>query len=52
MKYHVWVCIEAEYDDVEADSEEEAFIQASDDAMSGGSWDFIVKPAERGNSDD
>ena len=46
MIYKVWVCLEAEYDDIEADSEEEAFQIASDAAMSGGSWDYIVTPAE------
>lgn len=39
-KYKVYVCLEAEYDDVEANSEEEAFIIASDDAMSGGDWEW------------
>ncbi len=36
--YKVWVRLEAEYDDIEADSPEEAFIIASDAAMSGGCW--------------
>lgn len=40
--YKVWVCLENEYDDIEANSEEEAFLIASEAAMSGGSWDFIV----------
>lgn len=44
--YKVWVCLEAEYDDIEADSEEEAFQIASDAAMSGGSWECEVSPAE------
>lgn len=43
MRYKVWVCLEAEYDDIEADSEEDAFLQASEAAMSGASWDFTVK---------
>lgn len=30
MIYKVWVCLEADYDDIEADSEEEAFQIASD----------------------
>lgn len=38
-KYRVWVRLEAEYDDIEADSEEEAFEIASDCAMGGGSWE-------------
>lgn len=48
MMYKVWVCLEAEYDDIEADSEEEAFQIASDAAMSGGSWEWDVTPAEGG----
>lgn len=36
--YRVWVKLEEEYDDIEADSEEEAFEIASDAAMSGGGW--------------
>lgn len=46
MIYKVWVCLEAEYDDIEADNEEEAFQIASDAAMSGGSWEWSVNPAE------
>lgn len=41
--YKVWVCLECEYDDIEAESEEEAFNIASEAAMSGGSWDYFVK---------
>ena len=44
--YNVWVCLECEYDDIEAESEEEAFLIASEAAMAGGSWDFQVKEAE------
>ena len=46
MIYKVWVCLEAEYDDIEAENEEEAFQIASDAAMSGGSWKYAVNPAE------
>lgn len=46
MTYKVWVCLEAEYDDIEANSEEEAFQIASDSAMSGGSWEWTAAPAE------
>lgn len=42
-KYRVWVCLEAEYNDIEADNEEEAFIEASDCAMSGGDWQYRVE---------
>lgn len=41
--YKVWVRLECEYDDIEADSEEEAFQIASDAAMDGGSWDYQVE---------
>ena len=50
MIYRVWVCLENEYDDIEADSEEEAFEIASDAAMSGGSWRWSVEPV--GNEDE
>lgn len=43
MVYKVWVCLEAEYDDIEAESEEEAFLVASEAAMGGGSWDWRVE---------
>ena len=46
MIYKVWVCLEAEYDDIEADSEEEAFLIASEAAMAGGDWDYSIKEAE------
>ena len=46
MIYKVWVCLECEYDDIEADSEEEAFQIASEAAMSGGSWEWTVSPVE------
>ena len=38
MIYHVKVILEAEYWDIEARNEEEAFEIASDEAMSGGDW--------------
>lgn len=41
--YKVWVCLEAEYDNIEAENEEEAFIIASDLAMSGGDWKSTVE---------
>lgn len=33
-------------DDVEADSPEEAFAQLSEDAMTGGSWDYTYEVVE------
>ena len=47
MLYKVWVRLECEYDDIEADSPEEAFRIASDDAMGGGSWDYQVEEIEK-----
>lgn len=44
--YKVWVCLEEEYDDIEADSEEDAFIQASDTAMNCGCWKWNVERIE------
>ena len=35
--------MENEYDDIEADSGEEAFQIAADAAMSGGSWQYTVE---------
>lgn len=49
MIYKVWVCLEAEYDDIEADSEEEAFIIASEAAMGGANWSYTV---EKGDEDE
>ena len=41
--YRVWVRLEETYDDIEAESEEEAFEIASDYAMEGGSWQKSVE---------
>ena len=46
MKYRVWVCLETEYDDIEANSPEEAFLIASEAAMSGGSWQYTAEIVE------
>lgn len=45
MTYLVKVCLEME-DYVEANSEEEAFQILSDDAMSGGSWEWTAELVE------
>ena len=42
-RYRVWVCLEGEYDDIEADSEEEACLIASEEALDGGNWDYTVE---------
>ena len=44
--YKVWVRLENEYDDIEADNEYEAFDIASSAALEGGSWEFYVKKVE------
>lgn len=46
MIYRVWVCLETEYDDIEADSPVEAFLIASEAAISGGSWQYTAEPVE------
>lgn len=48
-RYKVWVRLEEEYDDIIADSEEEAFIVASDAAISGSSWYYSVEEIEDDN---
>jgi len=45
-KYKVWVRLECEYDDIEAEDENDAFLQASDYAIGGGSWDWVVEEIE------
>lgn len=45
MTYLVKVCLEME-DYVEANSEEEAFQILSDDAMSGGTWEWTAELVE------
>lgn len=41
--YRVWVKLEAEFDDIEAETPEEAFLQASDFSMNGSSWEYTVE---------
>jgi hypothetical protein len=45
-KYRVWVCLEEEYDDIEAENEEQAFIEASEYAMGGGTWTWRVEEVD------
>jgi hypothetical protein len=45
-KYKVWVQLETEYDDIEAENEEEAFVKASEYAMNGASWRYEVTEIE------
>ena len=49
-RVHVW--LEEEYDDIEAESEEEAFIIASDAAMEGGCWSREVELLEEDEEDE
>ena len=41
--YRVYVRLEAEYDDIEAEDEEEAFIIASDAAIDGADWQYEIE---------
>lgn len=45
-KYRVWVKLEAEFDDIEAENEDEAFIIASDYAIGGCDWDKEIELIE------
>ena len=51
-RYKVWVCLEETYDDIEADSEEEAFQIASDYAMDGGSWSWDAELIEEDDEEE
>ena len=46
MKYRVYVKLEEVYEDIEADTPEEAFEIASDYAINGGDWDWDVEEVE------
>lgn len=46
MIYKVWVCLEAEYDDIEADSEEEAFEIACEMAIEDDEWWYRIEKKE------
>ena len=50
-RWKVWVCLEGEYDDVEADTAEEAFQIASDDTMAGGDWAWSATLIEEDSDD-
>ena len=44
MVYKVWVCLEMECEDIEADSEEEAFLIASEKAVEDGDgWSYRIE---------
>lgn len=49
-RVHVW--LDEEYDDIEAESEEEAFIIASDAAMESGCWSREVELLEEDEDED
>ncbi len=51
-RYKVYVCLEAEYDDIFAESEEEAFNIASEYAMYGGDWQRNVELLEEDVEED
>ena len=46
MKWYVRVKLEAEYDDIEAEDEYEAYEIASEAAIAGGDWDYIARLTE------
>lgn len=46
MIYKVWVCLEAEYDYIKADSAEEAFQIARNVAIAGGSWAWSAEKVQ------
>ena len=46
MKYNVHVKLDCSYDNVEAESKEEAFEIVSDSAIAGGAWNYHVEKIE------
>ena len=47
MIYKVWVCLEAEYDEIEAEDEVEAFEIASEMAVDDGDgWSYRIERSE------
>ena len=50
--YRVWVRLEETYNDIEAESEEEAFEIASDYAMEGGCWQRSVELIEESEDEE
>lgn len=48
-KYNVWVCLECEYSDIEEENEEQAFLEASECAMGGGTWTWRVEEVDHEN---
>lgn len=51
-KYKIHVYLEAEYDDIEAEDEDEAFIIASDMAMEGGDWSYNIEEVSESEADE
>ena len=51
-RYKVWVQLSAEYDDIEAENEDEAFIIASDYAMGGGNWESYIEEIEEDSDEE
>lgn len=47
MIYEVWLTLRSNTYHVEADSEEEAFHKATDEAIDRGEWFYSVKPQEQ-----
>ena len=46
MIYKVWVCLEAKYDDIETDCEEEAIEIAQEMAIEDGDWCYRIEKQE------
>lgn len=44
--YRVWVCLEGEYDDIEAADEDEAVLSASECAIEDANWKWFVEEIE------
>ena len=45
-KYRVWICLENEYDDIEAEDKDDAILQASECAIEDANWEWYVEEIE------
>lgn len=45
-KYRVWICLECEYDEIEAENEEEAILSASENVIEDANWKWFIEEIE------
>ena len=45
-RYKVWVCLDCTYNDIEAEDEDDALLQATEYAIEDASWKWLVEEVE------